>query len=327
MAIALDVIQPHPAWDVLDSTKLTTYMTCPRKFFYQYVLGWKSDYPSNHLVFGSAWHIAMEWLLNNPGDITGATFAFLEYYREHFPLHTDELYVPKTPLNAVESIMAYNARFEHEAEREEVLYTELAGIVLVSDERTMVFKCDAILRDRDTGRVFGRDFKTSQRKYSNWGDHYTLSTQMLTYLHALHCLYPDTNDLRMVVRGAWFYKAPRATEFADHPIDKNLDQMTAWVERVNSWINRLDYDMGLLSEETTDDIAMQSFPQNDTACFNFGQQCSFFDFCNAWSNPLTRCEQVPIGFKKEHWNPLDRPEIRTKINLATQSGNATNIEE
>ncbi len=316
MAIALDVIQPHPTWDVLDSTKLTTYMRCPRLFFYQFVLGWQSDYPNNHLVYGSAWHIAMEWLLQHPGDVAGATLAFLRFYRRHFGAGTDELYVPKTPANAVDSIAAYNDRFGREHEQEKVLYTEVAGLVLVADERTMVFKCDAILEDSATGRIFGRDFKTSQRKYVNWGDHYTLSTQMLTYLHALHCLYPQAEDLKMIVRGAWFYRSPRVTEFADHPIDKSVEQMSAWLTRVNAWIDRLDNDRYTLTEETTDDVGMSAFPQDDTACFDFGQQCQFFDFCNSWSNPIAHCDSVPIGFKKEYWNPLERPEISTKIDLA-----------
>ena len=94
MTIALNVIQPHPTWDIMDSSKLICYKECPRKFFYQYILGWQNAYPNNHLVFGSAWHMAMEWLLNHPKDIAGAALAFLEYYREHFPPNTDELFVP-----------------------------------------------------------------------------------------------------------------------------------------------------------------------------------------------------------------------------------------
>jgi CRISPR/Cas system-associated exonuclease Cas4 (RecB family) len=57
-------MQEHETWQVLDATKLQTYMRCPRKFFFNYVLGWKSEIPSNHLVFGSAWHMAMEVLLD-----------------------------------------------------------------------------------------------------------------------------------------------------------------------------------------------------------------------------------------------------------------------
>ena len=324
MALALKVIQPHHTWDILDSSKLTTYMECPRKFFYRYLLGWRPDWPNNHLVFGSAWHLAMEHLLINgytQSSVAEAQILCGEYYREHFAPDTDELYEPKTMRNAFDSIVEY-ARVHAPRDREyEVLYTELAGLVLVAPDRTMTFKCDAILRDRSTGSIFGLDHKTSQRRYDNWGEHWTLSTQMLTYLHALCCLYPDSDTLQMLIRCSFFYSVQkktgeyRPTEFAEHPIAKSLPQMQAWLERTNAWIDHLDDDMQHLQQETTDDNSMQSFPQNDTACFNYGRQCEFFDFCNAWSNPLTRCEQTPIGFNVEWWDPLARPEIRTKIGL------------
>lgn len=330
MSLALEVIQPHHTWDILDSTKLITYMSCPRKFFYRYMLGWHPDWPNNDLVFGSAWHLAMEHLLlngYNTASITEAKILFGEFYRKYFPAGTDELYEPKTLRNAFNSIEEYAHKYKFEESALEILYTELAGLVLVSPERTMVFKCDAILRDLTTGDIFGLDHKTSKRQYSNWGDHWTLSTQMLTYLHALHCLYPDSDELKMLVRCAFFYSVQkktgeyRPTEFAEHPISKSLPQMQAWLERTNQWISRLEMDTKVLQEsDTTDEVAMQAFPMNDTACFNYGKQCEFFDFCNAWSNPLTRCEQTPIGFKVEWWDPLARPEIRSKLNLATQSG-------
>lgn len=336
MTLALEVIQPNSTWDILDSSKLTTYMTCPRKFFYRYILGWHPDYPNNHLIFGSAWHLAMEHLLlNNYSDIAliEAQIIFGEFYRRYFPAETDELYEPKTLINGIESIHTYTHKFRAEMHDYEVLYTELAGLVLVSPERTMTFKCDAILRDKRTGNIFGLDHKTSQRQYSNWGDHWTLSTQMLTYLHALHCLYPDSEELKMLVRCAFFYSIQkktgeyRPTEFADHPISKSLPQMQAWLERTNQWIDRLRIDEGILTnEDDTDEVSMKSFPQNDTACFNYGRQCEFFDFCNAWSNPLTRCEQIPIGFNVEWWDPMARPEIRTKFNLTGQSSKLVGME-
>lgn len=327
--LALDVIQPHSTWDILDSSKLTTYMSCPRKFFYRYILGWRPDWPNNHLIFGSAWHLAMEHLLvNNYTDasIIEAQILFGEFYREHFPVNTDELYEPKTVANAFASIDAYAYKFKPEAREYSVLYTELAGLVLVSPERTMTFKCDAILRNNHTGDIFGLDHKTSQRQYSNWGDHWTLSTQMLTYLHALHCLYPDSDTLKMLVRCSFFYGVQkrtdqyRPTEFADHPISKSLPQMQAWLTNVNTYIDQLNTDMECLQQETTDDSVMQAFPMRTTSCFDYGRQCEFFDFCNAWPQPLTRCDQVPIGFNVEWWDPMARPEIRTKLNLATQSG-------
>ena len=328
MTIALDVIQPHPTWDILDSSKLTTYMSCPRKYFFRYLLGWHPSSANNHLVFGSAWHVALEHLHQNemsPKSVLEAQVMFLEYYRQTFPPETDELFAPKTPANAFTSIEDYATKYRHECDEYEVLYTELGGIVLVSDTRTMTFKCDAILRARNDN-IIGLDQKTTGRKFSDWGDHWTLSTQMLTYLHALKCLYPDENA-EMLVRQATFYSVDkrngkqRPTDFDEQPIGKSDAQMQAWLERTNQWIDRMQIDMDILmNEDNTDNSVMRSYPQNDTACFNFGRRCEFFDFCNAWPNPLTRCDQTPIGFHIEWWDPLAQPEIRTRINLATQSG-------
>lgn len=55
-------VQPHPTWDIMDASKLKTYLTCERMFFFEYVLGWRPDFTSNHLHFGSAHHEAMEFL-------------------------------------------------------------------------------------------------------------------------------------------------------------------------------------------------------------------------------------------------------------------------
>lgn len=329
MARALEVIQPHKTWNILDSSKLTTYMECPRKYFFRYLLGWSSASPNNHLVFGSSWHLAQEHLLLTdfaPQEVPEAQLKFLRYYRDHFPQSTDELFEPKTPQNAFISIQEYARKYRYESAQFTILYVELGGLVLVSETRTMAFKCDAIRQDNFSGAIQGLDHKTSQRRYSDWGDHWTLSTQMLTYLHALHCLYGSSDELEMLVRCSFFYKR-QPTDFAEHPIRKSHEQMQAWLERTNQWIDHLEIDKLILKDEdTTDELVMQSFAQNDTACFNFGRRCEFFDYCNAWANPLTRCDEPPLGLNVEWWDPLDRPEIHTKINLATQSGQPVEME-
>ena len=329
MAIALDVIQPHSTWNVLDSSKLTCYMSCPRKYFFRYLVGWHPSSPNNHLVFGSAWHVGLEHVYKNGmshKSVLEAQVLLLEYYRSVFPPDTDELFAPKTPANAFTSLEDYVTKYRHECDEYELLYTELGGIVLIGDSRTMTFKCDAILGMHNSGAIIGLDHKTTGRKFSDWGDHWVLSTQMLTYLHALKCLYPE-QDVEMLVRQATFYSVDkrngkqRPTDFDEQPIGKTDNQMQAWLERTNQWIDRMQVDMDILmNEDDTNNIAMRSFPQNDRACFDYGRRCEFFDYCNAWPNPLTRCEQPPIGFHVEHWDPLAQPEIRTKVNLATQSG-------
>jgi len=314
---AKEILTPDPSWDILDSTKLSCYMACPRQYFFRYLLGWRSSGRNNHLDFGTAWHIGQEHLLLNnftPLATLEAVILAVESYREHFPAETDELFEPKTMLNLSMAMESYATKYRPLHAEHKVLYTELAGLVLVSDQRTMVFKCDAILRD-EHGAVFGLDHKTSQYRNPNWGDHWTLSTQMLTYLHALQCMYPDQDSMRMLVRCAFFYKNGHAV-LEEHPIEKSLEQMEAWLNRTNQWIDRLMADMdALLSRDNTDRPVRSSFPQNDKACFSFGRRCEFFDFCNAWPNPLDRCEEPPLGFNVEWWDPLARPEIRATIVL------------
>lgn len=327
MASTLDIITPHPTWDILDASKLKRYKECPRKFFYTYILGWTSATPNNHLVFGSAWHVALEHLYLNrfsQKSVLEAHVLFLEHYRAVFPAETDELFQPKTPENGTDSLTAYAETYRRDLEDFRVLYTELGGVMLVSPERTMTFKHDVILMHESTGDVVARDYKTAQRHYTNWGEHWELSTQMQTYLHALHCLYPDQAEMSIIVDCAFFYatdkkRPPRATEFATHMIAKTHDQMQAWLDDTNEWIDRMDYDKyALIHHDDTDQPTMRSYPKNDNACFNYGRRCQFFDFCTAWANPLTRCDEPPIGFNVEWWDPLAQPEIRQTVDLTKE---------
>lgn len=50
---------PHfqVAWD---STSLGTFKECPRKYYYQHILGWQTKHASVHLIFGQLYHSGME---------------------------------------------------------------------------------------------------------------------------------------------------------------------------------------------------------------------------------------------------------------------------
>ena len=66
----VDLTRDYPVpvsdcWSVLDPSKIKTFKQCPRQFFYEHVLGWRSKEPNLHLVFGEAWHQALEHLFNN----------------------------------------------------------------------------------------------------------------------------------------------------------------------------------------------------------------------------------------------------------------------
>lgn len=319
--LAFDIIPSHPTWQITDSSKLTTYMRCPRKYFYEYILGWRPDFPNNHLVFGTAWHAALEHMLNNDyslQSLTEAKFIFMHAYREVFNSETDEIYAPKTPKNALIGLENYYDKYSLLDREYEILYTEIGGQVLITNDHTIAFKMDAILKDREKGTIIGLDHKTSQRRSHFIDDEWTLSMQMLLYLHVLHCIYGENAPVRMQVRTSFFYESKQKgpnNEFHESYIVKTPAQMQAWLARIHSWVTQLEIDKHILEGDSDDAPTMDAFPGNDTACFNFGQKCAYFDFCDVWSNPLQRCSQVPLGFKVERWNPLELPQVKTLINL------------
>lgn len=319
---ALEVIQPSSTWEVIDSTKLKSFALCPRKYFYEYILGWRSEYPNNHLVFGSAWHLATETLSRGGYSLESfeqACVEFLRYYRMHFDAESDELYEPKTPTNAFKALANYAKVFQKDIAELYLLGTEIAGLVMINDKRTMHFKLDILAKRRETGKYLYIDQKTSQRYYPDWGDHWVLSTQMILYLHALYCLYPLEEVEGGIVRSSFFYKQsgkyPKENFSEEKEIKKTREQMTAWLVRTNRIYDALMKEMLLLETEGTDTTSMYSFPQNENACFSYGKACTYLPFCKSWSNPLARCETTPIGYTVEHWDPREAAEIRENVGI------------
>lgn len=320
------MIPKQSAWDVVDPSKLTVYMTCARKYFYEHVLHWREDYLNNHLIFGSCWHLACEHLLNggySRESIEESKFLFYNAYRQLLDSESDGLFAPKDPQNALAVLEQYWKRFSSDAREYRVLGTEVGGTVLIAPDMPMFFKIDAMLQRYSDDRVICLDHKTSQRRTSNWAEQWQLSIQMLTYLHVLYCLFGESNEVGGIrVRCTFFYKA-RPGEFDESRVEKSLGQMQAFIDNLQSWYGALTYDMKYLIEsEDTQSASMRSFPMNPNACFNYGRQCSYFDFCNSWSNPLARAESVPLGFKHEVWDPRVDSGARTVIDLTKEPADA-----
>jgi hypothetical protein len=78
--------------------------------------------------------------------------------------------------------------------------------------------------------------------------------------------------------------------------------MQSWLWHVNFWYDQIMWQFKLLEEAAEDDPVMYAFPQNPTGCSNYGG-CTYADFCNAWTNPLTRCDEPPLNFIESHWDP------------------------
>jgi len=299
----------HPTWEVVDPSKLDDYIRCPRQYFYEHMLGWKGEAPNNHLEFGQAWHLAMEHLLLNgygAESIWEAQQLLEQHYRQNFPEELDELFEPKTPDRAVLALVEYTKKYKNDFDNIEVLYTEIAGTVPISDSKVMFFRMDDILRHRKEGYYFSFEHKTRGGTYSNqWAIQWPLSTQIGTYIHSLYCLYPQDQVRGVMVNGAFFKKTKSPLfEFERIPVWKLPHQMQTWYETTSHWVRSLEEDTTLLSYENDRQNIMRSFPMRPVSCSDFFG-CPFHDFCLAWPNPLQHCDVPPLGFKIDFWDPRD----------------------
>lgn len=295
----------HRTWDIQDSTKIQEYLDCPRKYFFRYVLGWDMDVPNQHLIFGEAWHKAMEVILElgyTKEALEKATEAFFESYRKHLPPDTDDQYKNKNP-NRIREILAAYMIFYQNRDDFNVRMIEIAGQAHINDDGdTIHYRLDAECEDK--GGIFALEHKTSQRQSQQWTMQWPLSIQIGTYTHVLYSLHNPSDVWGVKINGTFF--KTRDVDFMRLPIRKTPDQMQVWLWTVQDTFRDIKHDYERLSEARVSDPILQAFPQRPTSCTKyFG--CPYHDFCMAWPNPLQEAQSGPeIGFKHNFWDPSER---------------------
>jgi hypothetical protein len=317
-----DCLQPVPQWDVIDSSKLTEFMSCPRKYFYRYILGWAPDIQNIHLGFGTAWHEAIEYLIQveeerTDDHIQEAFRIFLETYRLSFDETWDEENAPKNPAFAFLALGEAAARFNGLSIK--VLHTEVPGTIPITDDKVIHFKIDCIAEGLEGPDVPGKippgmigvyDWKTSSQKSTSWGDQWRNATQPKTYIHAVNGLYGIERVFGVYMYGTAFRKmnAKVGAGWMVQHIGGPPESMMAWMWNTRHWFSMIDWSHQALAESTPDDTIMEAFPPNTTQCTAKFGTCPYIDFCEAHANPLKTCAQPPAGKVVEHWDPRDRAE-------------------
>jgi CRISPR/Cas system-associated exonuclease Cas4 (RecB family) len=302
----------HPTTQIVDSSKLSDFLECPRKYFYSHVLGWRVDQPAHALYFGTCWHAALEALwtagFNNPVAYELACAVFLDEYRKEFDELSDEIYYPKTPSNAFEALEDYMRVFKRDAEDWEVLFSEISITVPILNGYILHGRMDQLAQHRETGQKKVREYKTTGRFDRQWRDQWLLSTQIGTYTHALYSLYPVEEIYGVVVEGAIFQK--KGIQIQPIPCRKTPEQMLSWLQSTSLWYDALQKNMLWLQTieqaKAEEQDVLPVFPMNPQSCTKyFG--CQFHDFCSSWANPLQHADEPPVGYKVDFWDPNERP--------------------
>lgn len=305
----------HPSHGIVDSTKLKAFLSCPRSFFYEYILGWRPDRPNSHFVFGEAWHQALEHLLldgtYSDEAVLAAHSVFLTEFRKTFPDPLqDELFFPKTADRAARLLAMYAGRHASDAREWTLLHTEVAGTVPVTDTLWMNFRLDAIVRERESGKILGVEHKTAS-PWASSVDPWQLDIQPNLYLHALN-VYFGQEDVRGVLMNITEISRNKGTkggtlgDFSRRLVQKSSGQTAAFFSDLELHLENLERNYRLLAEASPSDVSLKAFPRNPGACGNY-RGCPLHDFCMAWANPLQRCGQPPLGWTVFRWDPSDRP--------------------
>lgn len=301
------MLKEHNTWAIVDSTKLKTYAACPRKYFYEYIVGWRPDKPSNHLHFGSAWHLGMAHLLEKGYTVEQVKEAyrlFEEEYRKEFPDYTDDDLFPKTPYMAARAYAAYCDTYGRIDTNLETIYTEVAGSVPLLDNKRLYFKMDSIMLD-DNGYYLSLEHKTGSRLSKAWVDGWKTDIQTGTYQHVMNCVFTPDKVWGVKINGVFFLsgiKKAGEVKFERVPVRRTLQMMDDWLLTVMGYVRDIERDTDAALTVGESRSVMTAFRKNVTNCTQYGT-CPYLDFCITWPNPMHYVEDVPIGFITEYWDP------------------------
>lgn len=293
---------PH----TVDSTVLSTFRSCPQKFFRQYIEHWKSATESVHLVAGGAFAegiekarnhfyveggsaedaeaIGLQALIKRYGDFEcppdsakslERMCGALEFYFHHYPLGNDgaEPITLASGRRGIEFSFAEPLSINHPITGDPILYTGRSDMIA---ERA--------------GGIYIYDEKTTSSLGASWGRQWEMRSQFTGYSWAARKQGIKTQGT--IVRGISILKTKYDTlEVPTYRSDYELER----------WERQAVRDIGRMIDCWLDGYWDYSL---DNACNDYGG-CAFTSICKE-SNPEAF---LPIKFVKRVWDPLARKQM------------------
>lgn len=303
----------------VDSTMLTCFRSCPRKFYHEFVLGLRPLAKSIDLHAGGCFALALETTYK--GIHNGLSLAdSLDRARAAFFIEWGDFEIPpykttaKTPDRVWEAVEAYFTQYNPFTDEIQA-YLDSSGKPTL--EYTFAIPLEPLggcydesfpehpsgdpflycgridLLGRKGGRTVIRDEKTSGKSAgANWSESWDLRSQFIGYTWA--CREGGIDTETVVVRGVGILK----TKFDFPEAEKVYSNFmrARWLEQLRRdlWRLRRSWDEGYFDYNLGD------------SCTNYGN-CAYMPLCTV---PEDHVASWMGEYRVQHWNPLIKNPIK-----------------
>lgn len=289
------------AWD---STSLSSFVTCPRKYYLSMLQGWTSEQRSVHLVFGGHYASALEHYHKHIAAGVSHNDALRLVVREALEntwdrekmVPQDWLHASKTRDTLIRSIVWYLEQFKDDPMKTVILSDGRAAVeysfsIDLNNEYVYCGHIDRLVTYGDNDDIYVQDQKTTGAQITpRFFEGYSPDYQMTGYTWAGQIIFA------MPVKGVVIdaaYIAVGFTAFGRQPITRSDRQLEEFRSEVLHYIGlaKACHESGY-------------YPMNRTACGNYGG-CEFKRICSAV--PGVRENLLQGSYKKrDRWDPLKR---------------------
>jgi hypothetical protein len=323
-----------------DNTRISTYRDCNRRFYLRHVLDLTTDTIKIDLVFGLAWHEAMNVVWDQLHKRTPerevhklavATFiqkwveeGLMEPTADNYQIITDK-WEKKNPWVAMEMLDNYiqqRKAFIYDCEEVDCerpfavplgLQIPITSVTLdgqpgptTLEEVFYIGRLDKAVKHKQHGRLIIEHKTTGSYAKeggfrSDYLESFSPNSQIDGYLFAGNSLYEGG------VKGVWVDAALTHKTVHDKfkfiPVDRMLTMLDQWLAETRIWVQRITDELNTYEQaDPAVGKAFAYFPKNTGSCGDYSG-CVYRDVCKYIGDPWR--VGVPSGFRVEKWEPFD----------------------
>lgn len=294
----LPIVEPK----IFDSTAVTLFKECPRKYMYRMKYGYaeRTTYP--YFAFGTAYHKFRETLEAGFREIFPDPHAItLQSDLDQFLQPAIIRAVEHWTVNAMQAeidtkwdfltterllksctIAFIHWKKEKHSKRIIVLATEQSFLIELEDGTTTGGRADQIVRDN--GRVWGRDFKTSSISGPFYERTLVPNDQFTRYTHAESTLSGEQVQGQIVE--VLFNSKKEGPKIIPLRTSRTKYEIDTWVREQKHWLSLMK-----ISRESG------IYPMNEKAC----RFCKYHSICSL-NGEDSQVHMLQQAFKVEPWD-------------------------